>query len=174
MKFLKSSFVPIILLSALLALQACHTKKKVIQQQPPPDTAKATPPPPPPQPAPPPPPPPQKPVPPNYNFSNVQFDFDSSILKTSSYPELDKMAEEMKKDTTVRFNVNGYASIEGTPQHNMVLSQDRANAVKTYLVNTGVRASQLDATGYGTSNPVADNSTEEGRILNRRVEVRKQ
>jgi OOP family OmpA-OmpF porin len=55
----------------------------------------------------------------------------------------------------------------------MILSTDRANSVKTYLVNAGVNAANITVKGFGTSNPIADNSTEEGRILNRRVEVKK-
>jgi OOP family OmpA-OmpF porin len=172
--FLKSTLTPIIILSVLVSLEACHSKKKI--QKAAPDTTASTPPPPPPAPAPvqtPPPPPPAPPAP-NYNFTNIQFEFDSSILRTDSYPILDKAAVEMKKDTTASFMLNGYASIEGTPQHNQVLSQDRANAVKAYLVNTGIPASKLIAKGNGTSNPIADNSTDAGRILNRRVEIKKQ
>ena len=56
----------------------------------------------------------------------------------------------------------------------MKLSQDRANSVKIYLVNTGVSADNLTTKGYGESNPVADNTTDAGKILNRRVEIRKQ
>jgi OOP family OmpA-OmpF porin len=80
----------------------------------------------------------------------------------------------MKKDPSVKFIVNGYASIEGTEQHNMVLSQDRANSVKAYLVNSGIPAANLITKGNGTANPIADNNTEAGRILNRRVEIKKQ
>src|SRR5581483_673786 len=109
--------------------------KKVVQAPPPDTTSKpAPPPPPPPAPAPPPPAPAPAPAPPNYNFSNIQFEFDRSILRTHSYQTLDKIAVEMKKDPSVKFIVNGYASIEGTEQHNMQLSEDRANSVKAYLV----------------------------------------
>ncbi len=174
MKLVKFTLTPVIILSVLVSLEACHSKKKI--QKAAPDTTAATPPPPPPAPAPvqtPPPPPPAPPAP-NYNFTNIQFEFDSGILKTDSYPILDKAAVEMKKDTTASFMLNGYASIEGTPEHNQVLSQDRANAVKAYLVNTGIPASKLVAKGHGTDNPIGDNSTEQGKILNRRVEIKKQ
>jgi len=112
---------------------------------------------------------------PEFNVDNVkiQFEFDSSVLKTDSYTILDQVASEIKSNPSVKYALNGYASIEGTEEHNMTLSKDRANAVKTYLVNTGVNPVNITATGYGTSDPVADNSTEQGRILNRRVEVRK-
>ena len=127
----------------------------------------------PPAPAPQPTPAPAPPPAPNYNFSNIQFEFDSSILRTDAYPSLDKAAVEMKKDPSATFIMNGYASAEGTAAHNMTLSQDRANSVKAYLVNSGVPAANISTRGYGTANPVADNSTEAGRILNRRVEMKK-
>jgi OOP family OmpA-OmpF porin len=175
MKLLKSVLTPVIILSVFISLESCHTKKKVVQAPPPPpDTTKQTPPPPPPAPAPPPPAPAPAPAPaPDYNFSNIQFEFDSSILRTSSYPALDKAAVEMKKDPSATFILNGYASAEGTPDHNMTLSQDRANSVKAYLVNSGVPAASITTKGYGEANPVADNGTEAGRILNRRVEMKK-
>jgi OOP family OmpA-OmpF porin len=77
----------------------------------------------------------------------------------------------MKANPTVNYVLKGYASAEGTAEHSQKLSEDRANSVKTYLVNAGVAAARITANGYGTSNPVADNSTEAGRILNRRVEI---
>ena len=157
-------------------MQACKAKK-LPQKPAQPQQTNNTPPPPVQQPkqqpvvsqAPPPPAPK-----PDYNFSNIQFEFNSSVLKTSAYPLLDKAAAAMKADPTVTFNLNGYASIEGTEEYNVTLSQDRANSVKTYLVNSGVRSTQLNAKGFGTTNPVGDNSTEEGRVLNRRVEIHKQ
>lgn len=174
MKFLRSNFSFIFILAALISLQACKAKKVV--QQPAPAAETETPAPPVQQ-APPPPPPAPAPAPapaPDYNFANIQFEYDSGILKTDSYPILDKAAAEMKKDPSAKFMLSGYASAEGTDQHNMSLSVDRANAVKAYLVNTGVSASNLTAKGYGESNPIADNTTEAGRILNRRVELKKQ
>ncbi|HEX3383660.1 MAG TPA: OmpA family protein [Mucilaginibacter sp.] len=175
MKILKSVLTPVVILSALITMESCHAKKKVVQQTPPPDTTKPAPPPPPPPPAPTPAPAPAPaPAPPNYNFSNIQFEFDSSILRTDAYPILDKAAAEMKKDPSATFVLNGYASIEGTAAHNMTLSQDRANSVKAYLVNSGIPAANLTSKGNGTSNPVGDNNTEAGRVLNRRVEIKKQ
>ena len=79
----------------------------------------------------------------------------------------------MKADPKIKFNLNGYASAEGTDAHNMELSAQRANAVKSYLVNSGVDANNLITKGFGEANPVADNTTEAGRILNRRVEIKK-
>ena len=85
-----------------------------------------------------------------------------------------KAAAEMKKDPSVTFILKGYASAEGSDAHNMQLSVDRANSVKTYLVNSGVNGANISTKGFGEANPVADNSTEAGRVINRRVEIRKQ
>ncbi|TYR37112.1 OmpA family protein [Sphingobacterium phlebotomi] len=104
-------------------------------------------------------------------YSPIQFEFDSSVLKTESYSTLDKLAKELR-DNNSSANLDGYASAEGTEAYNLNLSNDRANAVKQYLVNAGVSASSVTATGYGEDNPVASNATEEGRIQNRRVEIK--
>ncbi|MCC8408382.1 OmpA family protein [Mucilaginibacter sp. UR6-1] len=105
-------------------------------------------------------------------YSNIQFEFDSSVLRTSAYPALDATSSDLRSSGAV-VTIKGYASSEGTAAHNMQLSKDRANSVKTYLVNSGVEAKKLKVKGYGETNPVADNSTEEGRVLNRRVEFSK-
>jgi len=106
------------------------------------------------------------------NNVKIQFEFDSSVLRTDSYPVLDQVAAEIKMNPNVSYLLNGYASIEGTKEHNLRLSADRANAVKTYLVNAGVNASSLKTKGFGTRNPVGSNATEAGRALNRRVEIK--
>jgi len=105
-------------------------------------------------------------------YSNIQFDFDSSVLRTSSYPVLDATSADLRSGSST-VTVAGYASSEGTAAHNMRLSRDRANSVKTYLVNSGVDAKRLKVKGYGETHPIADNSTEEGRIMNRRVEFKR-
>jgi OOP family OmpA-OmpF porin len=102
-------------------------------------------------------------------YSNIQFEFDSSVLRTSSYPVLDATSADLRS-TGKTLTLAGYASSEGTAAHNMKLSRDRANSVKTYLVNSGVPAKHLKIKAYGETHPIADNSTEDGRILNRRVE----
>lgn len=178
MKFVKVLSLSVFVLSAATLLNACKAKKpKPIAAAPVETEAPA--PAPAPKPAPAPataPAPAAAPVPekPNYNFANIQFEFNSGILKTDSYPRLDKAAAEMKKDQSVKFVLNGHASAEGTDAHNMALSQERATSVKTYLVNSGVNADNLIVKGWGDKKPVADNSTEAGRVRNRRVEIKKQ
>ncbi|MEO6522160.1 MAG: OmpA family protein [Mucilaginibacter sp.] len=178
MKFIRLRYIPVTVLALALGLSACKTKK-VMQKPPgppgPPQTKVVL---------------PVKDKPnndvaastvavaplvlkPDYNFTNLQFEFNSAILKTSSYPMLDKVAMEMKKDASVKFNLSGYASAEGTPEHNMELSEQRASAVKIYLLNAGVTESQMSSKGYGEGNPIKPNTTEDNRALNRRVEIKK-
>ena len=108
----------------------------------------------------------------NYNFSNVQFEFNSGVLKTASFSILDEAAREMKKDLSAKFIIHGHSSAEGTPEHNMSLSVDRANSVKSYLVNAGINAANLSIKGHGAADPMTSNDTEAGKVLNRRVEIK--
>jgi OOP family OmpA-OmpF porin len=105
-------------------------------------------------------------------YSNIQFEFDSSVLKTSSYPVLDLTSADLRSSGAA-CELDGFASSEGTAAHNLRLSKDRANSVKTYLVNSGVPAKKLKVKGFGETHPIADNSTDAGRVLNRRVEFKK-
>ncbi|MCC8427157.1 OmpA family protein [Mucilaginibacter sp. UR6-11] len=175
MKFLRTLNFSIFILSAVIALDACKAKKPVQtpvapveETTPPPAAAKPAPAEEAARPAP-------APVvqAPDYNFSNIQFEFNSGILKTASYPIMDRAAAEMKKEPSVKFILNGHASAEGTDAHNMSLSVERATAVKAYLVNSGISADNLEVKGYGDKKPVADNSSEAGRAKNRRVEIKK-
>ena len=103
-------------------------------------------------------------------FETIGFEFNSSVLKTESYPTLDKLSSVLRENGG-KVTVSGHASSEGTAAYNMKLSKDRANSVKTYLVNSGVNASSVVTKGYGETKPIASNDTEEGRIQNRRVET---
>lgn len=106
-----------------------------------------------------------------FDSKNIQFEFNSSVLRTSSYATLEKITSQIKKYGSIKFLLSGNSSAEGTENRNMMLSVDRANAVKTYLVNNGITSNRLITEGLGESKPIANNSTEEGRILNRRVGI---
>lgn len=101
----------------------------------------------------------------------IQFEFNSSVLRTSAYPTLDKLSSDLRSNSSSRVQLDGHASAEGTDEYNMTLSRDRANSVKTYLVNSGVAASRIAITAYGESRPVASNATEAGRIQIGRAHV---
>ncbi len=104
-------------------------------------------------------------------YPNIQFEFDSSVLKTESYSTLDKLSSDLRA-TGATVHLDGHASAEGSEAYNLQLSKDRANSVKNYLVNSGVDANKVVVTGYGESAPIASNATEAGRIQNRRVEIK--
>lgn len=99
------------------------------------------------------------------------FDFNKSTIKSSSFRILNKLAEELKNDESLMVDVTGHADAIGTPEYNKDLSVRRANAVKTYLLNRGVKSQQVKATGMGEDDPVAPNDTPEGREQNRRAEL---
>lgn len=99
----------------------------------------------------------------------IQFEYNSAVLKTEAYPILDKLSSLLRENNS-KVTLSGYASSEGTAAYNMKLSRDRANSVKTYLVNSGVGASTITVKAFGEANPIASNDTEEGRIQNRRVQ----
>jgi len=106
------------------------------------------------------------------SYSNIQFEFDSSVLKTSSYPTLDQVAADLRASGAT-ITLEGNASEEGTEDYNYQLGLDRANSVKNYLVNAGVAASQINVVSNGELKPIASNATEEGRQLNRNVQFKK-
>jgi outer membrane protein OmpA-like peptidoglycan-associated protein len=106
-----------------------------------------------------------------YTLDNVHFDTGKPTLRPDSFRELNEIAAYMKEKTTERYEIGGHTDNVGKPADNQRLSQQRADAVKAYLVKKGVAASRLVAKGYGDSVPVGDNATEQGRQENRRTEV---
>ncbi len=101
---------------------------------------------------------------------NLLFDYDQAVLHTESLPELRRVAEQAKKDN-LRMNVNGYTDNAGNPAYNLELSKRRAEAAKQALVNFGIPADRITASGFGEEKPVAPNDTEDNRAQNRRVEL---
>ena len=109
-----------------------------------------------------------------HSFSaHMLFDFDKSILKEEGKAELHKLDEMIKsKGMSVRdIDVVGHTDSVGTEVYNQELSEQRANAVKAYMVSEGIDSRILDVMGKGELQPVATNDTDEGRAQNRRVEV---
>lgn len=103
--------------------------------------------------------------------SPVQFDLLATRVALESQPVLDQAAAIMLSSPTARFEVAGHTDSGGQPSFNLRLSQQRADAVRDYLVLVGVPADRVAAVGYGEDFPVARNATPEGRALNRRVEI---
>jgi len=104
--------------------------------------------------------------------NNVFFDFDKYDLKSESYPELNRLAEILKKNPSARVEIGGHTDMIGTDEYNMTLSQKRAQAVVQYLVSAGCKKATLIAKGYGKTRPVAPGDSEEDHARNRRVEFR--
>ncbi|HTH75326.1 MAG TPA: OmpA family protein [Trinickia sp.] len=103
--------------------------------------------------------------------SNVTFATNSYQINPALYPTLNELSAQMQQHPELAAEVRGYTDSTGSAQLNQTLSQNRAQSVATYLSQHGVAPNRLAATGYGPSNPVADNATEAGRAQNRRVEV---
>ncbi|HWF44524.1 MAG TPA: OmpA family protein [Candidatus Kapabacteria bacterium] len=98
------------------------------------------------------------------------FDFNKSDLNQASYPELDRAVRLMKAVPSMEVEIVGYTDNVGSADYNKSLSQKRANAVRDYLIAHGIPKARVAAKGYGMEDPIADNSTDEGRSENRRVE----
>ena len=101
---------------------------------------------------------------------NILFETGKATLKPESMAEIEKVADYMKKNPSVRFEVQGHTDNQGSDKVNDPLSQQRAEAVVKALAGMGVDDFNLKAVGKGSHEPVADNSTDEGRAKNRRVE----
>ncbi len=101
----------------------------------------------------------------------IQFEFDKAMIMPASFGLMDEIASVIAKNPQIkRLRIEGYASSEGDVAHNQQLSEARARSVMTYLTGKGIAAGLLVTVGHGTEKPIADNSTEEGREQNRRVE----
>lgn len=100
------------------------------------------------------------------------FDFDKAVVKSDYYPVLDGVVQIMNANPNLSVRLEGHTDSIGAAAYNQRLSEKRARAVMTYLINQGgVSASRLSTIGYGEERPVASNATKEGRATNRRVEL---
>lgn len=106
-----------------------------------------------------------------YAFENLEFETGKDIIRKSSFPSLNALADLLVKKANYGLRIEGHTDNVGTDENNLILSNKRANAVKNYLVKKGVTADKLEAYGFGESRPIATNDTPEGRQKNRRVEM---
>jgi outer membrane protein OmpA-like peptidoglycan-associated protein len=102
---------------------------------------------------------------------NVTFDVNRDEVKSEFYEVLNSVALVVKKYDKTAIEVAGHTDSTGTVEHNMGLSQRRADSVARYLAGQGIQPVRIDTIGFGPHRPIADNSTTEGRTLNRRVEL---
>jgi len=103
-------------------------------------------------------------------INNIFFETNKAVLSTQSRPELKKAIELMSTNPSMIIEVGGHTDNVGDDGFNIKLSQDRARAVREYLIKGGIAVSRVQARGYGESKPIAPNDTEEGRQANRRTE----
>lgn len=103
--------------------------------------------------------------------SDVLFDVNSAALKPGAYTEINRVAEVLVKYPQTVIQVAGHTDSTGSEVYNQQLSERRATSVQNALINQGVAAARMQTVGFGESQPIADNSTEAGRQLNRRVVV---
>jgi OOP family OmpA-OmpF porin len=107
-----------------------------------------------------------------FNFDRLTFDTGKTTLQPASQEQLNNIAEILKAYPKVNLKIGGYTDNTGDPAANQALSTTRANNVTDALVSKGIESSRLAAEGYGEQHPVADNGTEEGRQMNRRIAMR--
>ncbi|WP_369600651.1 OmpA family protein [Hahella sp. SMD15-11] len=105
-------------------------------------------------------------------LEGVTFETGFARLTPASLTILDEVAETLRKNPDVRVEVAGHTDDRGRRDFNVKLSRQRAEAVRDYLVNKGIAADRLSARGYGPDQPAADNASAEGRVMNRRVELK--
>lgn len=104
-------------------------------------------------------------------LDDVQFATGKATITPDSFPRLDAMVEYMTHKKTARIEISGHTDDAGKKAANKKLSQQRADAVRDYLVSKGIDADRIKAVGYGDEKPIAPNDTSEGRRRNRRIEA---
>lgn len=111
-------------------------------------------------------------LPKTFTLDNIHFDTGKASLRSDSYKELNELVELLKLKPKLEIEIAGHTDDVGEDAANEKLSMARSNSVRAYLLKKGIAASRIISKGYGESQPVADNTTPEGRQLNRRIEVR--
>ncbi len=111
-------------------------------------------------------------LPKQYELDYVYFESGKAIITTASFKELDLLVEYLQLKKNLVIEISGHTDNVGNPELNLKLSQDRANAVRDYLVKKGIATSRVIPKGYGDTKPIASNDTDAGKQKNRRTEVR--
>jgi len=101
----------------------------------------------------------------------VLFDTDESVIKSEYFEQLDRYAEFLEEKSDMTLTVTGHTDSVGEENYNQVLSQKRAESIKTYLMDKGIDASRITAVGRGEETPRSSNDTTDGRHSNRRIEA---
>ena len=107
-----------------------------------------------------------------FRLNNIFFDYNKATLQAISFPELNRLFDLLKQNPNLSIEIGGHTDDQGANDSNLKLSQQRAEAVLTYLIAKGIKADRLKAVGYGETVPLVDNNSEENRAINRRVEFK--
>lgn len=108
----------------------------------------------------------------NEAIDNLEFEFNSDVIVSSSFDSLREVATSLNKFPNYNLELEGHTDSQGSDEYNLDLSNRRANSVKTFLISQGVADGRITAIGKGETEPIADNDTAEGRAQNRRVEFK--
>ncbi len=103
---------------------------------------------------------------------NIFFDFDKFDLKPESQVELNRLVDLLNQNKTMKIEIGGHTDNKGSAEYNQKLSENRARSVYEYLINKGIDKNRLSYKGYGLTQPLTTNDTEEGRAINRRTEFK--
>jgi len=101
----------------------------------------------------------------------INFDTDKATIKTESLPIIDEIQKLLTTNTGLKISIEGHTDNSGNAAHNKKLSEERANAVKAALTSKGISNVRLQTKGWGSDKPVADNTSEDNKAKNRRVEI---
>jgi OOP family OmpA-OmpF porin len=153
---------------SLEALKLTPCEKPAPPPPPPPPAPAPAPPPPAPKPAPPPPPPKAAPV-----FENAYFNENKTNIDPLAAKALDRDGEMLKENPGIKVEIGGHTDAVGSQVARQKISEKRAESAKKYLMDKfNIAGDRMMVKGYGSTKPIADNSTKEGRAKNRRVEIR--
>jgi outer membrane protein OmpA-like peptidoglycan-associated protein len=105
-------------------------------------------------------------------LNRIYFETGKATVDTPSSSDLNKLVQFLKDNPQTKLEIQGHTDNVGTLANNLKLSQQRANRIVNYLISNGISIDRLEAKGYGSSMPIADNNTKEGKAQNRRVEMK--
>ena len=106
-----------------------------------------------------------------FTLQNIEFDVDKYSIRPVSFAELDMVYELLSFDLSIRIMITGHTDDDGSDEHNQTLSENRAKAVKDYLVDKGIDGSRIETQGFGESQPVVPNDSDENKQRNRRIVI---
>lgn len=106
-------------------------------------------------------------------LEGITFDVNKATIRPESEPTLMKALKTLQTYSDISVEIDGYTDSDGSARSNQILSEQRADAVKNWLISKGIEAGRISAVGFGEENPIADNTTKEGKAKNRRIEFKR-